>query len=57
VPAHFGQVFNHAAVAIFPHLPDPGFPVSWALKLFPPFNALPVNIGETNQVGRHMPAG
>ena len=52
---NFRQVFNHPAVAILPYLSDTRFTRQLSIKaFFHPFNALPVNIGEANQIGRHV---
>ncbi len=52
---HFRQVFNHAPVAILPDLPDTRFARQLSIEAFlHPFDTLPVNIGEANQVRRHV---
>ncbi|MNN51431.1 hypothetical protein D3C81_1660670 [compost metagenome] len=52
------QILDHVTVAIFPDPPHARFTGQLRVEtLFYAFNPLPVDVSESEQIGRHMPGG
>ena len=55
---HFGDIFDDMAKFVFPYQAGAGFAHQLAIEAFlQPFNTLPVNVGETNQISCNMSGG